>query len=58
MFKFNLKQLPSAFNDFFTPISSRHKYKTRLASNLHFTETNYEILNIRFKGVVLWNTEF
>ena len=59
VFKFHSNLLPSAFCNFFTPISSRHKYKTRLASRCSFciplVRTNYGKFNIRFKGAVVWN---
>ena len=59
MFKFHSNLLPSAFCNFFTPISSRHEYKTRLASRsslcIPLVRTNYGKFNIRFKGAVLWN---
>ena len=59
LFKFHSNMLPSAFSNFFTPISSRHKYKTRLASKTSFfipsIKTNYGKFNIRFKGASLWN---
>ena len=49
--------LPSTI--FFTPISSRHKYKTRLASKsacyIPSARTNYGKFKIRFKGAFLWN---
>ena len=59
MFKFYHNLLPSAFHYFFTPISSRHKYNTRLSSKSVFciptSRNNYGKFNIRFKGDVLWN---
>ena len=59
MFKFYHNLLPSAFHYLFTPISSRHKYNTRLSSKSAFyiptARTNYGKFNIRFKGAVLWN---
>ena len=36
MFKFQSNLLPSAFSNFFTPVSSKHKYKTRLPSRSTF----------------------
>ena len=57
MFKFYHNLLSSAFQYFFTPISSRHKYNTRLSSKSAFciltARTNYGKFNIRFKGAVL-----
>ena len=59
MFKFYHNLLPSAFHYFFTPISSRHKYNTRLSSKSTFCiptgRTNYGKFIICFKGAVLWN---
>ena len=50
--------LPSLFSNLLTPISSRHKYETRLASRSTFcipsVRTNYGRFNIRFKGAFLW----
>ena len=44
------------FTIFFTPISSRHKYNTRLSSkSIPTARTNYGKFNIRFMGAVLWN---
>ena len=59
MFKFRSNLLPSAFLNFFPLVSSRHKYKTRLASRSMFSiplaRANYGKFNIRFKGAILWN---
>ena len=59
MFKFHSSLLPSAFLNFFTLVSSRHEYKTRLASRstfcIPFARTNYGKFNIRCKGTILWN---
>ena len=57
MFKFHSNLLPSAFCNFFTPISSGHKDKTRLVSRSSFciplVRTNYGKFNIRYKGAFL-----
>ena len=59
MFKFHSNLLRSAFLYLFTLISSRHKYKTRLASTSTFciplSRTNYGKFSIRFKGAILSN---
>ena len=53
--KYHLNQLPAAFNNLFTPVSSRHKYETRAASKNSYCipsiKTNYG----KFKGATLWN---
>ena len=58
-FKFYNILLSSAFHVFFIPLSSRHKYNTRLSSkstfSVPFARTNYGRFNLRFKGAVLWN---
>ena len=57
MFKFYYNLLPSTLHYFFTSISSRHKYNTRLSSKSAFfiptARTNYGKFNIRFKEAVL-----
>ena len=59
MFTTHLNMLPSSFSNFFTSISSRHKYETRLASwstiCIPSVRTNYGIFNTCFKGAFLWN---
>ena len=50
---------PAAFNNLFTPVSSRHKYETRAASKNSYyipsIKTNYGKFNMRYKGATLWN---
>ena len=59
MIKFHLNKLPSAFLNFSTLVSSRHKYKTRLVFRSTFyiplARTNYGKFNIRFKEAIRWN---
>ena len=59
MYHFSKSNLPNAFNNFFTPINTRHKYNTRLASKSTFAfpiiRTNYGRFNIRFFGPKVWN---
>ena len=59
LFKFNSKMLPTIFDNFFELISSRHKYKTRLASRSSFyipsIRTNYGKFSIRYQGATIWN---
>ena len=45
MFNFHSNLLPFAFSYFFTPISWRHKYKTRLASRLYILHSFGENIN-------------
>ena len=51
--------LPTVFNDFFSPVSKRHKCNTRLASQSSFClskiRTNYGKFNIRFNDPKIWN---
>ena len=55
IFKFYHNLLPSAFHYFFTPISSRHKYNTRLSSKSAFciptARTNYGNLTFVSRGL-------
>ena len=59
LFKFNSKMLPSVFDNFFEPISSRHKYNTRLATRSSYCipsiRTNYGKFSIRYQGAIIWN---
>ena len=45
---------------YFTPISSKHKYRTRFSGkdnySLPLVKTNYGKSNIRFAGATLWNS--
>ena len=60
MHQFHNGILPKSFNNFFTPVCTRHQYNTRLASKLTFSlpqaRTNYGLFNIRFSGPKLWNS--
>ena len=60
MYDFHENNLPSVFHDFFTPVSSVHKYNTRLASKDSYyiskVRTNYGKFNIRFVGAKVWNS--
>ena len=59
MHQFYTKQLPSSFDNFFTLLSARHPYNTRIASRNNYylpkARTNYGIFNIRFTGAKVWN---
>ena len=59
LYKYHHNQLPAAFNNLFTPVSSRHKYETRAASKNSYCipsiKTNYGKFNIRYRGASLWN---
>ena len=52
--------LPSVFNLFFTKVSQRHSYNTRLVSKLSFflpqVRTNYGKFSIRHIGAKVWNS--
>ena len=53
--------LPDTFNSFFSLVSTRHNYNTRLASNktnysLPSARTNYGKFNIRFSAIKVWNS--
>lgn len=60
MHHYHLGKLPSCFNSFFTNVSDKHKYNTRLASikalALPLARTNYGLFNIRYSGPKLWNS--
>ena len=60
MYKFHHRLLPSAFDNFFTPIDRIHNYKSRLASKQSYylpkARTNYGLFNIRFQGTKIWNS--
>ena len=60
MYDFHENNLPSVFHDFFTPVSSVHKYNTRLASRDSYyiskVRTNYGKFNICFVGAKVWNS--
>ena len=60
MYKFHHRLLPSAFDNFFTPIDRIHNYNTRLASKQSYylpkARTNYGLFNIRFQGTKIWNS--
>jgi len=60
VFNFHLGNLPEVFDNFFTPVSLQHRYRTRLASRSTFTlpkaRTNYGKFSIRFAGAQVWNS--
>jgi hypothetical protein len=60
MYDFHSNTLPSAFNGFFTPTTSIHNYRTRLASKDSYyigkIRTNYGKFNIRYVGAIAWNS--
>jgi hypothetical protein len=55
MYQYKHNHLPSAFDNFFTPITKVHRYNTRLASTSAFylpkARTNYEKFSLKFIGV-------
>ena len=59
MFQYHHHLLPKAFDDFFSPISSKHNYNTRLASKCTYyidhVRTNYGKFNLHFSGPSVWN---
>ena len=59
MFQFHHNLLPKAFDSFFSLISSKHGYNTRLASKSTYyidqVRTNYGKFNIHFSGPSVWN---
>ena len=59
MYKFYKGELPSTFDNFFTPVNETHAYSTRLSTRKSYslpkTRTNYGIFNIRFQGPKSWN---
>ena len=59
LFQFHHNLLPKAFDNFFSRISSKHGYNTRLASKSTYyvdqVRTNYGKFNIHFSGPSLWN---
>ena len=60
MFQCYHNMLPKAFeNNYFTFISSKHNYNTRLASKSSYyidqVRTNYGKFNLHFSGPSIWN---
>ena len=59
VFQYYHNMLPKAFDNYFTFISSKHNYNTRLASKstsyIDQARTNYGKLNLRFSGPSIWN---
>ena len=56
-----LPVVADTFNSFFSLVSTRHNYNTRLASNKTnysrpSARTNYGKFNIRFSAIKLWNS--
>ena len=60
MHDFHHSNLPRNFDSFFSRISKRHNYNTRLASKLNYSlpavKTNYGKFNIRFAALKNWNS--
>jgi hypothetical protein len=60
MHKFHNNNLPTVFNNLFTPVNQTHNYNTRLASKSSYsipkTRTNYGIFNLRYQGAKVWNS--
>ena len=58
MFQYHHHLLPKAFDNFFSPISSKHN-NTRLASKSTYyvdhVRTNYSKFNLHFSGPSVWN---
>ena len=59
MHKFNNNKLPYEFMNFFSQVSSKYHYNTRLSAksslSLSQPRTNYGKFNIRFIGPKTWN---
>ena len=59
MFLYYHNLLPKAFDNYFTFISSKHNYNTRLASKSTYyidqVRTNYGKFNLHFSGPSIWN---
>ena len=59
MFDYHHDNLPSPFENFFTPTSAVHGHNTRSASKAALCvpqiRTNYGKFSIRYKGVIIWN---
>ena len=61
MYDFHHGNLPDTFKSFFSLVSNRHNYNTRLASSktdysLPSARTNYGKFNIRFSATKVWNS--
>ena len=58
-FQYHHHLLPKAFDYFFSRISSKHNYNTRLASNSTYyiddVRTNYNKFNLHFSAPSVWN---
>ena len=59
MFDYHRNLTPSAFTNFFVPVSKVHNYNTRLSSRASYyipaVRTNYGKFKIRFLGPKVWN---
>ena len=59
MYDFHSGNLPHIFSTFFSPVSQKHSYTTRLASRSTYSlpnvRTNFGKFNIRFIGPKIWN---
>ena len=58
-FEYYHNLLPKAFDNYFTFISSKHNYNTRLGSKstyyIHHVRTKYGKFNLHFSGPSIWN---
>ena len=58
-FQYHHNLLPKAFDYFFSRVSSKHNYNTRLASKstyyIDHVRTNYCKFNLHFSGPSVWN---
>ena len=59
MYDFHSGNLPHIFSTFFSPVSQKHSYNTRLASRSTYSlpkvQTNFGKFNIRLIGPKIWN---
>ena len=59
MFQYHRNLPPKTFDNFFSSISSKHNYNTRLASKstdyIDHVRTNYGKFNLHFSGHPVWN---
>ncbi len=58
MYKYSIRDLPVAFNDFFTKGSEIHDYPTRQVNDLNITKNkkSFSDRGIRSSGPVHWNS--
>ena len=59
IFQYHHNLLPKVFDNFFSRISSKHNYNTRLASKstyyIDHVRSNYGKFNLHFSGPSIWN---